>query len=929
MRSLYHDPVSGTNKYRLQIEQGGTSADNHADAITNLGGLQVALINKPGGVVGLDSNGFIDPTLIPSGLAFGVPLNIKGLKVLEQGESTILQITNYDSFTDYVVEFNGVTGYRSEDLIYVTALTRGSGSVVVNGSHFPVNTTGNIPLESSISGGVLINTISSSSLAGSGGTHVESLIGGSVATGYPTVALQSSNNVGLIEITDVGGQVVRQIKADSGRLTFETTMSTGGSVSVTSDSPGSQGTNATSSGPIEVPAGSSVIQVVGKGGDGSTVWVPQVVGVSKMTANGVVLPSTFSLRFGAHDNYAQGSTLVERKVRIQVDGRTNTDLIIDNLSKDMSDQLGDGAIVNRSATISMRVEMFKTTITIVSNTSPSTEYVYIDILQPDNTTVRVNGSFVGNGTDSRTSIYEFTDLRFIRDGAVAGYYSQRPGSATTFQGHSKSLTWTAGTGSPLGTPVPFIDTTSIVGTYRLQVELKYDSHPRATGPATLSTPFVASTNQLLKPITIGDGIDTIERELQYSLLDTLQGSTQLTSIGSVRVEFVNGKVRLTMSFGSTDIWKDNPVSSKLVLVKTVSGSEVRTEFPMIYIGNVQGRIFEVSNYQTKPDGVTTRVGTQAAENSTKTIKTIENNRFGEMFSTSADIDTIAVGIITEALTDKSQVAVIEKYNTDSVRSYLGEPNDSIVFGALRKVKLSGDAQHLLVSYPDADQSGRVAFYSKSSIGYSLFTVKNLGGLETGALFGYSMDCNYRATNAVVGAPGKNIVVVYATSVLVIETHRINSPAGFTDFGREVRINDAGDKIAVGAVNLLGKGVVMIFNLEDNGWSLSATINQPDNLPKEINFGKTFDLDSDFNLISISAPGSSSLIGRNFLFFNGTRSWEHYKTLGESSSSVGDGFGSSVSIDDDGKYVAIGAPNDATVSSHLGKTYQYAGNFSFL
>lgn len=127
----------------LQIEQGGTSAATNEQALRNLGAIAVEEINKPNGIAGYEFGTTKVPEyILPSITGGGNSPTIEGPMSVTLGDSAILKITNFDSFTDYVVSYHRFTGQRDGDTIFITASSYGNdGNVTVNGSVFNINVT--------------------------------------------------------------------------------------------------------------------------------------------------------------------------------------------------------------------------------------------------------------------------------------------------------------------------------------------------------------------------------------------------------------------------------------------------------------------------------------------------------------------------------------------------------------------------------------------------------------------------------------------------------------------------------------------------------------------------------------------------------------------------------------------------------------------
>ena len=127
----------------LQIKQGGTSGATNEQALRNLGAIAVEEINTANGIAGYEfGTGRVPESILPDIAGGNNTPTIEGPRSLTLGESAILKITNFDSFTNYQVTYQGFTGERDGDTILVTATNYGDdGGVVVNGSVFGINVT--------------------------------------------------------------------------------------------------------------------------------------------------------------------------------------------------------------------------------------------------------------------------------------------------------------------------------------------------------------------------------------------------------------------------------------------------------------------------------------------------------------------------------------------------------------------------------------------------------------------------------------------------------------------------------------------------------------------------------------------------------------------------------------------------------------------
>jgi hypothetical protein len=162
---------------------------------------------------------------------------------------------------------------------------------------------------------------------------------------------------------------------------------------------------------------------------------------------------------------------------------------------------------------------------------------------------------------------------------------------------------------------------------------------------------------------------------------------------------------------------------------------------------------------------------------------------------------------------------------------------------------------------------------------------------------------------------------------------LNSPNQSVDdfFGSSVAIYN--DYIVVGAPNddgateaISNAGEAYVFKKDQGGinnWGLIKTLNSPNESVDDL-FGSSVAIYEDY--IVIGAPnddGATEAInntGEAYVFKkdqDGTDNWGLIKTLNSPNESVGDLFGSSVSIH--GDYIVIGAPNDDGATEAINNT----------
>ena len=191
------------NLYTIPISKGGTGADTAESAARNLRLITNAMKNIAFGVVGLDSEGRVDPSVLPAGVVFNGSNNVTGLKVLTTGQVSNYTITDYDIFTTYNLAVIGGAGSVSRSgatITYTAPGVIGNYGFTLNGKTFNVAVGSPVPSTPTIStptnGATQIsshvNVISSAfSMLSGFDTHLSSDWQISSDAGFSTIVSQS------------------------------------------------------------------------------------------------------------------------------------------------------------------------------------------------------------------------------------------------------------------------------------------------------------------------------------------------------------------------------------------------------------------------------------------------------------------------------------------------------------------------------------------------------------------------------------------------------------------------------------------------------------------------------------------------------------------------------------------------------------------
>ena len=148
MRKL-RDKLPNVKPSITKVKEGGTGAVTASQALTNLNAVPAALIDKPGGVLSLDSNNLLKSEVLAG-------LSVTGISIYGPTSMTINQvktftITDYDSFLSYTLTAIGGSVSRSGNTITYTAPgSAGPSGFIINGKTISVAVGANIVMAPSI-----------------------------------------------------------------------------------------------------------------------------------------------------------------------------------------------------------------------------------------------------------------------------------------------------------------------------------------------------------------------------------------------------------------------------------------------------------------------------------------------------------------------------------------------------------------------------------------------------------------------------------------------------------------------------------------------------------------------------------------------------------------------------------------------------------
>lgn len=263
---------------------------------------------------------------------------------------------------------------------------------------------------------------------------------------------------------------------------------------------------------------------------------------------------------------------------------------------------------------------------------------------------------------------------------------------------------------------------------------------------------------------------------------------------------------------------------------------------------------------------------------------------------------------------------------------------NILDGFGSAVSLNNDGSILAVGIEVGDgsngtDSGLVKVYNNSGNSWTQLG-SDINGEASGDTFGNALSLNASGNRIVIGgANNDNANGTDSGHVRVYEYGKgwsqigndIDGESTSNRFGSSVAINNTGNIIAVGApfadgTNGANSGHVRVFELITNNWvQIGADI---DGEAASNRFGESVSMNSDGTIIAIGGTlnndnGTNS--GHVRVFENIAGTWTQIGT--DIDGAAEDLVGTSVSLNDDGTIVVIGAPSSNTTNSGLARVYE--------
>lgn len=441
-------------------------------------------------------------------------------------------------------------------------------------------------------------------------------------------------------------------------------------------------------------------------------------------------------------------------------------------------------------------------------------------------------------------------------------------------------------------------------------------------------------------ITINGGSAiTVERFSTYSDLGvTLDEGTTLVSNDLSNVD-------TTLSNGSTfDVvytaYDTNTYSSNIRTVTVVD-----TVPPIVsLVGSDPYTMYINDIWDDIDPGVTLDQGSYIESIDTDLL----NNTIGEYTVTYNLSDNVFSNTVTRVVNVYHRT-LTETYEYTGVSgNYLG---DSIAINSNNNVIVSGAPRDSTNEY----RAGIANVFTRNSnnVWYESALLYEPGGGVSSGSFGASVavsnDGNTIVASSISGAfvfelsgntwssgqqvSNVNGFVSISSNVLVVGTNFLRKSGGnwsseyVANGGTFSSISEDQTTIALGNVR-----EVYIYTYTGSSWSIQATLTPPSSpvLNDDRRFGYSGSISRDGNTVVIGAPydmiHNNTDIGRAYVYTRSSNTWSYEATLYGSDTSLGDDYGTSVSISKAGDLICVGSPfEDVGIYTNSGACYVYIKN----
>ena len=139
MDKTTHKASIEVSKYAQPVSKGGTGSMTVDGAEENLKYVRRSKLGTPGGYVKLNSEGLIPKEVLPTGVQFGNTVCIGPTNKAKPGVANFYKITNYHSYTPYILTCEvGEVSISGDTITYIAPDRDSNAGFTINGEFFPI-----------------------------------------------------------------------------------------------------------------------------------------------------------------------------------------------------------------------------------------------------------------------------------------------------------------------------------------------------------------------------------------------------------------------------------------------------------------------------------------------------------------------------------------------------------------------------------------------------------------------------------------------------------------------------------------------------------------------------------------------------------------------------------------------------------------------
>lgn len=254
--------------------------------------------------------------------------------------------------------------------------------------------------------------------------------------------------------------------------------------------------------------------------------------------------------------------------------------------------------------------------------------------------------------------------------------------------------------------------------------------------------------------------------------------------------------------------------------------------------------------------------------------------------------------------DAGGVLVYHDTATGFVEQYIKAPPRTPYPAFGKALAFSPDGSELFVGAPGVNE---VTHYKLSGNSFSQTAILTPDVVNPSQNFGKGVAC-FGTTLAIVAPDQGTSGVVYFLQKDAGGIYRHHSKfqpeleTGFRLTGDVKMVSANKAYIHVSSGKLTGSYVVEISLLSET-WSITYSFKDID-APTENGFGQSFDISSNGIVLAVAAPGNRNTRGMVHLYTYFDDTWNFYDVVVDPNGTVGDGFGSQLSLGTDGKHMQV-------------------------